>query len=129
MSDPQTPESIDYNGLMQANLVRVFGEQDPDKRLAAIRDLYAEDAVLNEPHASAKGHAAINDAVSSLLAGLPPAFVFRPIGAAMGHHQIGRLKWSLGPPGGPADVTGMDIACFKGSRIQWLFVFLESERG
>ena len=46
---------IDYDGLMQANLVRVFGERDAGKRLKAIRELYAEDAVLNEPDASAKG--------------------------------------------------------------------------
>lgn len=119
-------ESIDYDGLMRENLVRVFGERDPDKRLAAIQDLYAEDAVLNEPHASAKGHAAINDAVSSLLAGLQPGFAFRATGAAMGHHQIGRLIWSLGPANGPTAVTGMDIACFEEDRTRWLYIFLES---
>ncbi len=57
---------------MQANLARVFGERDAGKRLRAIRELYAEDAVLNEPHASAKGHAAIAAAVASLLSSLPP---------------------------------------------------------
>ncbi len=42
-----SPEaSIDYERLMQANLVRVFGERDAKRRIAAIRELYAEDAVL-----------------------------------------------------------------------------------
>ncbi len=116
---------VDYDGLMQANLVRVFGERNADKRIRAIRELYAEDAVLNEPDASAKGHVAINAAVTSLLASLPPAFVFRSMGPAIGHHNIGRLKWRSGPPDGPPVVTGMDIAHFDGNRIQSLFVFLE----
>lgn len=121
--------SIDYDGLMRANLVRVFSERDPDKRLKAIHELYTEGAVLNEPHASAKGHAAINDAVSSLLKSLPPTIVFSPIGPAIGHHQVGRLKWRSGLIDGPLIVTGMDIAHFDGHRIHSLFVFLEPDNG
>jgi SnoaL-like domain len=117
--------SIDYDGLMQANLTRVFGEHDSGRRIEAIRELYAEDAVLNEPHASAKGHLAISDAVSALLASLPPNFVFSAIGPAIGHHGIGRLKWSSGPQGCPVAVTGMDIAHFENGRIHSLFVFLD----
>jgi hypothetical protein len=117
--------SIDYDGLMQANLHRVFGERNGGRRIEAIRELYAEDAVLNEPHASFKGHAAINEAVTALLARLPPRFVFRALGPAMGHHGIGRLKWSSGPQGGSVAVTGMDIAHFENGRIHSLFVFLD----
>ena len=107
---------------MQANLARVFAEHNADKRIKAIREIYAEDAVLN---ASAKGHAAINEAVTSLLASLPPGFVFRSIGPAIGHHNIGHLKWRSGPPDGPPVVSGMDIAHFEGNLIHSLFVFLE----
>lgn len=116
----------DYDGLMQANLQRVFGEHDTGRRIAAIRELYLEDAVLNEPHASAKGHTAISEAVSELLASLPPEFVFSAQGPAMGHHGMGRLKWSAGPASRPAIVTGMDIAHFENGRIRSLFVFLDS---
>jgi hypothetical protein len=117
--------SINYDGLMQANLARVFGEHNADKRIKAIRELYAENAVLNEPDASAKGHSAINEAVTSLLASLPPGFVFRAMGPAIGHHNIGRLKWQSGPPDGPPVVKGMDIAHFEGNLIHSLFVFIE----
>lgn len=122
-----SPKSADinYDKLMQANLVRVFGEHNAEKRMKAIRELYAEDATLNEPHASSKGHVAINDAVTALLASLPPGFVFSALGPAIGHHNIGRLKWKSGPPNGPAAVTGMDIAHFEGNLIHSLFVFLE----
>ena len=65
-------ESIDYNSLMQANLKRVFGERDASRRMKAIAELYADDAVLYEPpDASAAGHAAINQAVEALLSSLP----------------------------------------------------------
>jgi hypothetical protein len=111
---------------MQANLLRVFGERDAARRLQAIHELYAEDAVLNEPHSSATGHAAIAEAVAALLASLPPNFVFTAIRPAAGHHGVGRLQWRSGPPDGPVAVTGMDIAHFQGSRIRSLFVFLDS---
>lgn len=115
----------DFDMLMQANLTRVFGERDADRRLEAIRELYAEDAVLNEPHASARGHGAICDAVTALLSSMPPSFVFTAKGPAIGHHGIGRLQWRSGPAGGPAVVTGMDIAHFEGGRIHSLTVFLD----
>ena len=126
MSGQPKSESIDYDGLMQANLKRVFGEDNSTKRLKVIRELYTEDAVLNEPHDSVKGHAAINDAVTALLRSLPPGFVFRSIGPAIGHHNVGRLRWRSGRPDGPTVVTGMDVAHFVGNRIHSLFVFLET---
>lgn len=116
---------IDYDALMKANLTRVFGEHNVERRMVAIRELYAVDAVLNEPHASAQGHDAINNAVTALLAGLPPKFAFAALGPAIGHHGIGRLRWGSGQPGQPPAVTGMDIAHFHGGRIHSLFVFLE----
>ena len=119
----QTP--IDYNSLMQANLARVFGERDSSRRIKAIAELYADDATLYEPDAEAKGHAAINSAVESLLSHLPPNFAFTSIGPAVGHHGIGRLRWQSGPPNGPVAVTGMDVAHFEKGRIHSLYVFLD----
>src|ERR1700690_1843975 len=125
MTQQPKSEDIDYERLMQANLKRVFNERDAGRRIVAIRELYAEDGVLYEPDASAKGHAAISEAVTSLLTHLPPNFVFSAAGPAIGHHNIGRLKWRSGPPNGPAAVTGMDVAHFEHDRIHSLYVFLE----
>lgn len=116
---------VDYDGLMQANLARVFGERDAGRRIEAIRELYAEDAVLHEPDALATGHAEISEAVTALLASLPPDFVFRAAGPAVGHHGVGRLQWRSGPPDGPVVVTGTDVAIFEGSLIRSLYVFLD----
>jgi ketosteroid isomerase-like protein len=118
-------EIIDYDRLMQANVARVFSERDPARRLAAIRELYAADAVLTEPEEFSIGESAINDAVTDLLSKLPATFAFTPTRPAIGHHGVGRLLWEAGPPGGPTAATGMDIAHFKDGRIQALYVFLD----
>lgn len=118
-------ESVDYDGLMRANLVRVFGERNEAHRLGAIRELYADDAVLHEPHASARGHEAISHAVSALLEHLPSDFLFRAAGPAVGHHGVGRLHWRSGPSNGPAVVTGTDVAHFERGLIHSLYVFLD----
>jgi hypothetical protein len=120
---------IDYDGLMQANLARVFGERDASRRTKAIAQLYADDAILYEPDASATGHAAINQAVEALLSRLPPTFLFTAVGPAAGHHGVGRLRWQSGPPNGPVAVTGTDVARVEGGRIQNLYVFLDPSGG
>lgn len=125
MSDQPKSEAIDYNRLMQANLMRVFNERDAGRRIVAIRELYADDAVLYEPDASAKGHAAISDAVTALLTHLPPNFVFSAAGPAIGHHNVGRLRWRSGLPDGSVAVSGMDVAHFEKGRIHSIYVFLE----
>ena len=48
---------LDYNQLMLNHLSRVFGEHDSARRLAAIGEIYTEDATLYEPDAIATGHA------------------------------------------------------------------------
>jgi hypothetical protein len=53
-------QSINYDGLMQANLARVFSERDASGRMRAIAELYADNAILYEPDGSATGHAAIS---------------------------------------------------------------------
>jgi hypothetical protein len=121
------PEAAtDYDRLMQANLASVFNERDAGKRIGAIGELYAEDAVLYEPpDTAAEGHAEISDAVTRLLASLPPDFTFTATGSALGHHGIGRLRWQAGPPNGPVAINGMDVAHFRDGRIHFLHVFIE----
>lgn len=120
-----SPAPVDFDRLMKANMVTVFSERNPEQRLRAIRDLYSETAILHEPQASVRGHAAISDAVDRLLAELPGDFVFTADGPAIGHNGIGRLKWSSGPKTGPVVVTGLDVAQIEDGRIVALHVFLD----
>jgi hypothetical protein len=116
---------IDYDGLMRANLTRVFSERDTDKRVAAIGELYAPDPVLYEPEAIVTGQAAISRTVEALLASFPPDFAFTAAGPAVGHHDLGILHWRAGPPGVPPAVTGTDVVRLEGGRIQTLHVFID----
>jgi predicted SnoaL-like aldol condensation-catalyzing enzyme len=122
---PSAAEHEDYDGLLRANLTRVFGERRRAERRLAIAELYDPDAELYEPDGVATGHAAIDDAVEALLAHLPPEFVFSAAGPGIGHHGLGRLRWIAGPLNGPAVATGTDVAHVAGGRIHSLHVLLD----
>ena len=118
-------EIIDFDALMRANLVRVFQERDRGRRRAALEELYTTDAKLYEPDNVFTGRDAICGAVDALIARLPPEFVFTPDGIAIGHHGLGRLAWRAGPPGGPAAVTGTDVAQVEAGRLKSLHVLID----
>ena len=120
-----TTDTVDFNRVLQANLTRVFSERDAAKRHAAIRELYAPDAVMYEPDEVSIGPDEIAHTVDALLKSLPSDFVFTALGPAVGHHGVGRLRWSAGPPEGPVAVTGMDVVRIENGRIQSLHVFLD----
>jgi hypothetical protein len=120
-----TADAVDLDALMQANIVRVFNERNPDRRRAALGDLYAEDATLYDPETVATGREAISQAVDSLHRMLPPDFVFTATGPAVGHSGAARLFWRAGPPDGPVAVTGTDVAHIEDGRIKLLYVFVD----
>ena len=117
--------TIYLDALMQANIVRVFNERNASLRLAALDELYAEDATLYDPETVATGRLAISKAVDDLLLSLPPDFVLSATGHAVGHNGVGRLFWRAGPPNGPVAVTGTDVAHIENGRIKLLYVFVD----
>ncbi len=119
------PGQEDFDRILRANITRVFGERVREQRQKAIAELYDPDAVVYEPHGAARGHDAIDQTVQTLLDSLPPDFVFTPQGVALGHHGLGRLRWSSGPAGGAVAVTGTDIAQIAQGRIHTLHVLLD----
>jgi hypothetical protein len=110
-------------------MARVFSERDPQRRLAAVRELYSAGATLYEPQAVATGHAAISDAVGELLATLPAKMIFTSTGAEGSHHGLAFARWQGGVAGGPAVVTGMDVAHLEDGLIVALHVFVDDARG
>jgi hypothetical protein len=116
---------VDLDPFMRANMNRVFNERDVDRRLAALGDLYADDATLYDPEAVVTGREAISVAVDNLLGNFPPDFVFTAAGPAVGHNGAAQLFWRLGPPNGPAVVTGTDVALIEQGRIKRLYVFVD----
>ena len=114
---------------LHRNLEHVFSERDPARRIAVIREIYAEDADLHEPHGSVRGHEAINDAVTALLSQMPPEVSFTAVRPALLLGDIARLQWRSGAQGSPAAVTGTDVARFADGRIAALYVFVDQQDG
>ena len=113
--------------LMLRNLFEVFGERDSERRMAAIENLYSEDAVFFEAEQRFEGRQAIGGAVAALQASFPAEFQFSAVAPPARNHDVGRLFWQLGPAGSPPVVNGMDIAQFKDGRIRSLYVFLNDQ--
>jgi hypothetical protein len=114
--------------LLEKNLLQVWNERNSEKRLSMIETIYADNSTLFEADESICGYDAINKKIGSILNGIPPDFVFHVINPASINHNAGRLSWRLGPANGPTVGTGMDIALFKGERIQSLYVFLDTNK-
>jgi hypothetical protein len=121
----KSAQVVDLDAFMRANMNRVFNERNGEHRLAALGELYANDATLYDPEAVVTGREAISIAVDGLLGNFPPHFVFTAAGPAVGHNGAARLFWRLGPPGGPVAVTGTDVALIEHGRIKRLYVFVD----
>jgi len=93
------------NQLMEKNLLEVFGERDSARRKIAIDAIYTGNCTFFETNEEIVGRDALN--------------------AKVVNHDVGRLRWHLGPPGAPPVVTGMDIALFQKGHIRSLYTFLE----
>jgi len=119
----------DYDHLLKANLQRVFNERDAAARDAAIADLFVAEPVIFEPDGVVTGRAAISRVAGELLEKFGPTFVFVPDGKAVGHHDLGYLRWHAGPRGGPVAITGADVAELADGRIARLWVMLDAPAG
>src|SRR3979411_2692939 len=95
--------------LMLRNLSEVFGERDSERRIAAIKNLYSEDAVFFETEQRFEGRQTISDAIAALQASFPAEFEFSAAAPPARNHDVGRLFWRLGPAGSPPVVNGMDV--------------------
>ena len=71
---PDIAASDTLTDLLLRNLSEVFSERDSARRMAAIKNLYSEDAVFFERDRRFEGHETISDAVAVLLASFPAEF-------------------------------------------------------
>ena len=117
-------ETGKYQQMIERHLAEVFSEVDDTKRIAALRELYAEDAVLYEPTNIVRGIEAISATVSALLKNFPPQFRFIASGPALIHHGMCCAPWTAGTPDQANIVTGYDVVQFANERIQAVYVFL-----
>ena len=125
-ASPRADTAIDYDDLLRANAMRVFSEPGVERRLTALKELWAEDGVLVENEHVVTGRDAVSRSVGALLRMLPPGARFEPAGPAAGHHGLGRLRWrAVDSSGKPLGVTGTDIAFVEDGHIAKLYVILD----
>jgi hypothetical protein len=118
----ETPQRI--RELLDRNLQEVFGEADPQRRLAAIDELWTDDAVLYVPPGIVEGREAINTFAGDLRA-THPHYVYTPHGAPQILHNAGRIAWGSGPRDQAPEYTGWDVIIVRDGRIAALYVFLD----
>ena len=111
--------------LLNRNLPEVFGEGDPARRSAVIRELYTEDCMVYVPPGVLVGHDALDKFAGDLRA-THPHFVYTPHGAPQVLHNSARLAWSSGPKGEMPAYTGVNFIIVRDGKIAALYVYLDS---
>jgi len=111
--------------LLKRNIFEVFGENDPERRRAAIREIYAEDAVVHAPPGTIVGRDAL-DKFAGDLRSTHPDYVYTPSTEPQVLHDSARLAWVSGPKGQPARYTGQDFILVRNGKIAVLYVYLDS---
>ena len=110
--------------LLRRNLAEVFGENDPERRRAAISEIYAEDAVVHAPPGTIVGHDGL-DKFAGDLRSMHPHYVYTPSGEPQVLHDSARLGWGSGPAGEPPRYTGEDFILVRNGKIAALYVYLD----
>jgi hypothetical protein len=109
--------------LMEANLLGVFNERDPQRRASAIKSTYTPDVRWTDNEGVSVGQAALEakaKALQSQIRGL----VFTkasPVYQTMG---FGYLAWTLGPESGDAVASGFDVAIVRDNLISELYTVI-----
>jgi hypothetical protein len=111
--------------LLSRNLPEVFGEGDPARRRAAIRELYTEDCVVHVTLGVFVGHDA-PDKFAGDLRSTHPGFVYTPHCEPQVLHNSARLAWGSGPKGKTPAYTGVDFIITRDGMIAALYVYLDS---
>jgi len=110
--------------LLDRNLQAVFGENDDALRMAAIKELWAEDGVLYAPPGAITGHDAINKFAGDLRK-THPHYVYTPHGKPQVMQNAGLLAWGSGPRDAAPDYIGWDVIIVRDGKIAALYVFLD----
>ena len=111
---------------MERNVLEVFGERDAVRRERALADLYVDDCAFYEADGTFIGRAAIANRAQQILDQGPPEFAISVVGSPDVIHDLGRLRWQVGPAGGLPVVTGMDVALFADGKIKAMYTFLDT---
>lgn len=111
--------------LLERMLQDVFNEPDPQRRAAAIDEVFTDDVVFVDADRTVTGREELAATVTGLLA-QGPGLVFTPAGPLRGVGDLGMRPWRLGPPGGEPVLGGLDVVQVVDGRIARLWTVLDS---
>ncbi|MEE3852977.1 nuclear transport factor 2 family protein [Gordonia sp. LSe1-13] len=115
----------DIERLMEANLLEVFDERDPVRRLEAIRRTYTADVEFTDADETITGYDQINAKVEGLLSGPLAGLHFEKDGDVHQVPGMGHLAWRvLSPESGAVIASGFDVALIEDGKIAKLFTVL-----
>jgi ketosteroid isomerase-like protein len=109
--------------LLLLNLVAVFNERDPERRLKAIVANYTEDVIWSDPEETVRGHEAFNERAEQVL-DRTPGFVFTPAGPVHVLRDLGQLAFVHGMPEQLPAISGYDVAVVRDGRIAVLYTLV-----
>ncbi|WP_228389270.1 nuclear transport factor 2 family protein [Cumulibacter manganitolerans] len=110
---------------LAGDYIAIWNETDPEARMAAIAQVWADDARYVDPLADVAGHDGIAAVVTGAQAQFP-GWRFRLLGPVDAHHDQLRFRWELGPEGADAPVVGSDVALVDADgRLSLVLGFLD----
>ena len=116
---------MDVSALLVRALHEVFGENDPQRRLKAIDEIFREDAVFREHKTGTfRGRTAIDGIVGAFRAAHPD-LRYQVVGGPEVIGDGGRVRWLSGRRGEPPVYAGTDFIIAKEGRIAALYLFFD----
>ncbi|GAS97114.1 uncharacterized protein RMCC_4080 [Mycolicibacterium canariasense] len=112
--------------LMEANLLAVFNERDPQRRAAAIAQTYAADVQWVDDEGIATGPDELNAKAAELQEKLP-GLHFVKAGPVRQTRGLGYLAWEVRTPDDTTVASGFDVAEIVDGRIAKLWTILTPE--
>jgi hypothetical protein len=111
--------------LLLRNLQDVFGESDPQRRRAAIDEIFTKDCVFYDPSKNVyRGRDEI-DRIAGVLRATHPDFTYQPIAEPEELGDGGRVKWVSGRPGDAPAYAGTDFIIARGGQIAAVYLFFD----
>lgn len=112
--------------LMEANLLAVFNERDPQRRAAAIATTYTPDVQWIDDEGISTGRDELNAKAAELQEKLP-GLHFVKAGPVRGTRGLGVLAWEVRTPDDTAVASGFDVAEIIDAHIARLWTVLTPE--
>ena len=124
-SKEETNMSYSVSTLLIRNLQDVFGENDPERRRAAIDEIYTEDVVFYDPSKSVYRGGDEIDRIAGAIRATHPDFSYQPIAEPEELGNGGRIQWVSGRPGEAPAYAGTDFIIARDGRIAALYLFFD----